>query len=94
MEKIVRSSDVQHLITNNLISNAQFGFRNGRSCVLKLLDVMEDWSSYVEEDESWYTIYLDFAKAFDSVPHQRLFRKVSAYGIKGQLLSWIKDFLT
>lgn len=34
MEKIVRSSVVEHLITNNLISNAQFGFRNGRSCVL------------------------------------------------------------
>ena len=49
---------------------------------------------YVEEDESWDTIYLDFAKAFDSVPHQRLLRKVSAYGIKGQLLSRIKDFLT
>lgn len=93
MEKIVRSSVVEHLITNNLISNAQFG-SNGRSCVLQLLDDMEDWSSYVEEDESWDTIYLDFAKAFDSVPHQRLLRKVSAYGIKGQLLSRIKDFLT
>lgn len=55
---------------------------------------MEDWSNYVKNDESWDTIYLVFAKAFDSVPHERLLCKVSAYGISGQLLSWIKDFLT
>jgi hypothetical protein len=38
-------------------------------------------------------IFLDFAKAFDSVPHQRLLLKLSAHGIKGKLLKWIKDFL-
>ena len=94
MEKIVRTAVIEHLMSNNLISNAQFGFRNGRSCVLQLIDVMEDWTNYVENDESWDTIYLDFAKAFDSVPHERLLRKVSAYGIRGQLLTWIKNFLT
>ena len=94
MEKIVRAAVIEHLSRNNLISNEQFGFRNGRSCVLQFIDVMEDWSNYVENDESWDTVYLDFAKAFNSVPHERLLLKVSAYGIRGQLLSWIKDFLT
>lgn len=94
MEIIVRTSVIEHLVKNNLISDAQFGFRNGRSCILQLIDVMEEWSNYVECDENWDTIYLDFAKAFDSVPHQRLLHKVSAYGIRGKLLSWIKDFLT
>ena len=74
MEKIVRSSVIEHLIRSNLITNVQFGFRHGRSCVLQLLDVLEDWSSYVENDLSWDTVYLDFAKVFDSVPHQRLLR--------------------
>ena len=91
---IVRSSVVEYLVRTNLISNAQFGFCNGRSCMLQLLDVLEDWSSYVENDVSWDTVYLDFAKAFDSVPHQRLLHKVSEYEIKGKFLSWIKDFLT
>ncbi|MES9971492.1 MAG: reverse transcriptase family protein, partial [Candidatus Thiodiazotropha sp.] len=94
LEKIVRASVIEHLVRNNLISSAQFGFRSGRSCVLQLIDVMEDWSKLVENDESWDTVYLDFAKAFDSVPHQRLINKISAYGIRGQLLSWIRDFLT
>ena len=38
-------------------------------------------------------IYLDFAKAFDSVPHQRLLRKVYGYGIRGKLITWVRSFL-
>jgi hypothetical protein len=39
------------------------------------------------------TIYLDFQKAFDTVPHQRLINKLQSYGICGKILGWIKDFL-
>ena len=39
------------------------------------------------------TIYLDFAKAFDTVPHHRLLGKLQAYGIQGNLFHWIKEFL-
>jgi len=38
--------------------------------------------------------FLDFSKAFDKVPHECLFLKLSHYGIQGAVLSWIKDFLT
>ena len=39
------------------------------------------------------TVYLDFSKAFDTVPHRRLIGKLEAYGIGGSLLSWISSFL-
>ena len=39
-------------------------------------------------------IYTDFAEAFDSVPHKRLFSKVNALGIKGDILQWINSFLS
>ncbi len=39
-------------------------------------------------------VYLDYQKAFDTVPHERLISKLSSYGIRGQILHWIKDFLT
>jgi hypothetical protein len=39
-------------------------------------------------------VYLDFAKAFDKVPHKRLIAKLSAAGIRGSVLSWISDWLT
>ena len=39
-------------------------------------------------------LLLDFKKAFDKVPHQRLCNKLSHYGIRGAILEWIKNFLT
>jgi len=38
-------------------------------------------------------VYLNFAKAFDTVPHQRLLIKLEGYGVKGKLLEWFKNFL-
>ena len=55
---------------------------------------MEIWSQYIEDGESWDTIYLNFSKAFDSVAHKCLIHKISAFGIRGSVLSWIQDFLT
>ena len=38
-------------------------------------------------------VFLDFAKAFDKVPHQRLLTKLASFGIGGSLLKWIGDWL-
>ena len=39
-------------------------------------------------------VYLDFAKAFDTVPHKRLLVKLEGYSVKGEILNWVKDFLS
>ena len=39
------------------------------------------------------TIYLDFSKAFDTVPHRRLQGKLESYGVQGEILEWINSFL-
>ena len=39
-------------------------------------------------------IYLDYKKAFDTVPHERLLTKLQALGIDGNLLKWIEAFLS
>ena len=93
LEKLVRENILNHLTENHLLSDKQYGFRSGRSCSLQLLNVMERWTEYVEQHQSWDTIYLDLAKAFDKVAHQRLLKKISSYGIKGALLSWISSIL-
>ena len=48
----------------------------------------------LDEGGSLDVVYLDFRKAFDSVPHQRLLNKVQAYGIDGRVLEWIRCFLS
>ena len=55
---------------------------------------MEDFTRLIDEKDSIDVIYLDFRKAFDSVPHERLFVKLRAYGIAGNILYWIRSFLT
>ena len=94
LEKIVRKAVIDHLNGHNLLSDSQYGFRNNRSCALQLLNVMEKWTDYVERHQSWDTIYLDLAKAFDKVAHKRLLKKVASYGIKGSVLAWITSFLS
>ena len=48
----------------------------------------------VDEGHDLDVIYLDFAKAFDKVPHQRLLRKLENHGIKGKVLKWITSWLS
>ena len=77
-----------------MIINNQHGFRVGHSCTTQQLELMEDFTDYFELGIPYDCIYLDFAKAFDSVPHQRLLTKVNDLGLQGELLYCIKDFLT
>ena len=79
---------------NKFFSNCQHGFRQHRSCVTQLLEVMNDLTTLLEDKEDIDIIYLDFSKAFDTVPHQRLINKLKAYGITGKLIDWISSFLS
>ena len=94
LEGIVRDNIMSFLESNKLIINNQHGFRVGHSCTTQLLELIEDFTDYFELGIPYDCIYLDFAKAFDSVPHQRLLTKVNNLGLQGELLNWIKDFLT
>ena len=78
---------------NGLFSKLQHGFLNGKSCTTQLLAVLDQWTQILENNENVDSIYLDFQKAFDSVPHERLLRKIYGYGIRGEVLKWIKAFL-
>ena len=93
METVIRDKVVTYLEENKLINNSQHGFRNKRSCLTNLLDFYNDVFSLHDECGSVDVVYLDFQKAFDKVPHNRLLNKVHAHGIRGNIHRWLKDWL-
>ena len=68
-------------------------FTHGKSCLAYLLETFEDITKSVDEGVGVDMIYLDYSKAFDSVPHRRLLQKLAGHGIRGRLPEWISDFL-
>ena len=94
MESLLRDHVLNHLIVNNLLSKKQHGFISGRSTVTQLLKYLDKCAQSVATGKVVDAIYLDFEKAFDTVPHQRLIGKLKAYGITGGVLKWITDYLS
>ena len=94
LESLIRDVVLNHLLENNLMSPYQHGFLPQRSCCTQLITAMNHWTESLQQGYHTDVIYFDFCKAFDTVPHLRLLRKLDAYGISGNLLKWIKSFLT
>ena len=67
--------------------------QHGRFCMRQLLVILELWTAWLDKGEPLDMVYLDCKKAFDSVPHIRLLHKFMAYGIDGNLCTWIEHFL-
>ena len=93
LERLLRTQIMKHLHQNKLLSEHQYGFRPQRSTTTQLLRALDEWTDWIDEGSSFDVMYMDFAKAFDSVPHERLMVKVRAHGIRGKVIDWIEDFL-
>ena len=93
MESFIRDAIHDHMISNALYSDKQFGFINARSTTLQMLHVLDIWTKILDQGGTLDVVYCDFMKAFDKVPHERLLHKIQQYGITGNILGWIKSFL-
>ena len=71
----------------------QHGFREKRSCETQLVMMVEDLARNANVGKQTDIILLDFSKAFDKVNHSKLLWKLHQYGIRGQVLGWIRAFL-
>ncbi|MCG8033368.1 MAG: reverse transcriptase family protein, partial [Candidatus Thiodiazotropha taylori] len=94
LEHVIHSSVISHLEKHNLLTDHQHGFRKRRSCETQLLLTINDLAKGLNDKQQIDAILLDFSKAFDKVPHQRLLLKLNHYGIRNNILAWIKDFLS
>ena len=76
-----------------LITKEQHGFIRKRCTCTNILESLHDWCLNLRSHIPTDFVYFDFKKAFDFVSHPKLQMKLPAYGISGNLLTWIIDFL-
>jgi hypothetical protein len=88
------SLTVSFLVEKGLISKHQHAFIKNHSTATNLLECLQDWSVGLNSRTQTDIIYIDFAKAFDSIVTSKLIYKLEFYGITGKLLKWIRGFLT
>lgn len=94
-ERIVYDQLYEYLSTNNLLHKRQSGFRPGHSTTTALLDATNEWFFNVDHGLVTAVAFLDLAKAFDTVNHNILIRKLQLYGIDDKsTLSWFQSYLS
>ena len=92
LEHIIHSNVTTHFDRLNILKDNQHGFRKRRSRKTQLIVTIQEIASKLSKAEQVDVILLDFAKAFDKVPHSRLMYKLDYYGVRGQTNTWIKVF--
>ena len=93
LERLIFDNIIEFLSTK-VLNPTQFGFLRGKSTIQQLLLFLEDITSETNSGKQVDAVYLDFCKAFDSVPHAELLHKLRTYGISGKLWAWFKGYLT
>jgi ribonuclease P/MRP protein subunit RPP40 len=66
----------------------------GKSCTTNLLEFMEKTTKVIDAGLPFDIVFLDFAKAFDKVPRERLLEKLRAHKVRGRVLNWIRNWLS
>ena len=99
LEHILVSSINKHLALDSILADCQHGFRSQRSCETQLVQFVHNITSNLDGavnrgHKQPDLIKMDFAKAFDKVPHRRLLHKLEYYGIRGSTHKWINSWLS
>ena len=99
LEHIIVSNINKHLAIESILADCQHGFRSQRSCETQLVQFFHDLVSNLDRalnrnHRQTDVIIMDFAKAFDKVPHRRLLYKLDYYGIRGSTHKWITSWLS
>lgn len=93
LEKIIFRRISDFLEKHSLLTHCQYAFRSGRSTQLALLEQKELILRNIELKQLTLGILIDFSKAFDSVDHELLLKKLEYYGIRGIALDIVKSYL-
>ncbi len=84
---------ISHHIQSN-IHSAQFGFVSGRSCATQLLSILNIIGKNLDKGLQTDVVFMDIAKAFDTVDHSKMLQKLWEFGFSGSVLLWLKNYLS
>ena len=93
LEKIIAARFLKFINKHNILTQNQFGFRKNRSTELAVTEVYNRLLDNLENKKYTCAIFLDLAKAFDSVDHKILLQKLEKYGIRGNALELMRSYL-
>ena len=94
LEKIVYNIVFDFLCENEILYDYQFGFRSKHSTQQALITLVDNVTKSLDGSNIVISLFIDLKKAFDTVHHRILLRKLYAYGIRGILLKWFESYLT
>lgn len=93
-EKCLKERLVNFFDHNNIISPNQFGFSEGLSTADAMYSLISEITTNLDESKKVIAVFIDLAKAFDTVPHQRLLEVLSRNGVRGKVLELFKNYLS
>ncbi|CAM5168924.1 unnamed protein product [Eretmochelys imbricata] len=93
LEKILKEKVVKDIEVNGKWDKIQHGFIKGRLCQTNLISFFEKVTDFLDKGNAVDLIYLDFSKAFDTVPHGELLVKLDKMGINRKIERWIRNWL-
>jgi len=93
LEHIICRHILSHFEQHKILTNLNHGFRSGFSCETQLAVTTHDLLQSFDKGKQVDVAILDFSKAFDTVPHNKLLHKLDMYGVRGPLHSWLRTFL-
>ena len=94
MERLICDKITEFLVRFKVLYKSQYGFRRRHNSTHATLDFLKTVESALENNEYGVGIFVDLSKAFDTLDHSILLKKLDHYGIRGKVLAWIKSYLT